>query len=76
MKKNVEAALNWIDQYGDRDGDLFVEYHQESSKGIANQGWKDSGDSIVHRNGEYAKKTPIALAEVQGYVYQAKTGTC
>ncbi|MDE8564310.1 amylo-alpha-1,6-glucosidase [Anoxybacillus rupiensis] len=73
LKENVDAALAWIDQYGDRDGDLFVEYHQESSKGIANQGWKDSGDSIVHRNGEYAK-SPIALAEVQGYVYQAKKG--
>jgi len=73
LKGNIEAALTWIDQYGDRDGDLFVEYHQESSKGIANQGWKDSGDSVVHRDGEYAK-TPIALAEVQGYVYQAKMG--
>ncbi|UOY91781.1 amylo-alpha-1,6-glucosidase [Ectobacillus sp. JY-23] len=73
LRENIEAALQWIDQYGDRDGDLFVEYHQESSKGIANQGWKDSGDSIVHRDGEYAK-TPIALAEVQGYVYQAKVG--
>ncbi len=73
LGENIEAALNWIDEHGDRDGDLFVEYHQESSKGIANQGWKDSGDSIVHRNGEYAK-TPIALSEVQGYVYQAKRG--
>ncbi|HYK73285.1 MAG TPA: amylo-alpha-1,6-glucosidase [Pseudoneobacillus sp.] len=73
LKQNINDALNWIDQYGDRDGDLFVEYHQESSKGIANQGWKDSGDSIVHRNGDYAK-TPIALCEVQGYVYQAKMG--
>ena len=70
---NILAALNWIDQYGDLDGDGLVEYHQESSKGIANQGWKDSGDSIVHRNGDYAK-TPIALVEVQGYVYQAKIG--
>ncbi|MGG1631720.1 amylo-alpha-1,6-glucosidase [Rossellomorea sp. NRS-1567] len=73
LEGNVRRALEWIDQYGDRDGDLFVEYHQESSKGIANQGWKDSGDSIVHRNGEYAD-TPIALVEVQGYVYQAKRG--
>lgn len=73
LQSNVDAALNWIDEYGDRDGDGFVEYHQESSKGIANQGWKDSGDSIVHRNGDYAD-TPIALSEVQGYVYQAKIG--
>jgi glycogen debranching enzyme len=70
---NIHAALDWIDQYGDRDGDGLVEYHQESSKGIANQGWKDSCDSIVHRNGDYAE-TPIALVEVQGYVYQAKSG--
>ncbi|WP_409252315.1 glycogen debranching N-terminal domain-containing protein [Bacillus sp. SCS-153A] len=73
LEDNVKRALQWIDEYGDRDGDLFVEYHQESVKGIANQGWKDSGDSIVHRNGDYAK-TPIALSEVQGYVYQAKRG--
>lgn len=73
LETNIEAALTWIDQYGDRDGDLFVEYHQEASKGIANQGWKDSGDSIVHRNGDYAT-TPIALSEVQGYVFQAKMG--
>lgn len=73
LQGNVDAALTWIDEYGDKDGDLFVEYHQESSKGIANQGWKDSGDSIVHRNGDYAE-SPIALAEVQGYVYQAKMG--
>lgn len=71
LEENVEAALNWIDQYGDRDADGFVEYHQEASKGIANQGWKDSGDSIVHRNGELGE-TPIALSEVQGYVYHAK----
>jgi glycogen debranching enzyme len=73
VKENIKAALEWIEKYGDRDGDSFVEYHQESSKGIANQGWKDSGDSVVHRNGDYAN-TPIALAEVQGYVYQAKAG--
>ncbi|MCR8849857.1 amylo-alpha-1,6-glucosidase [Rossellomorea sp. SC111] len=73
LEDNVKNALKWIDQYGDRDGDLFLEYHQESSKGIANQGWKDSADSIVHRNGDYAD-TPIALVEVQGYVYQAKRG--
>ncbi|MTH54366.1 amylo-alpha-1,6-glucosidase [Bacillus mangrovi] len=73
LMDSIQKALDWIDSYGDRDGDLFVEYHQESSKGIANQGWKDSGDSIVHRNGDYAE-TPIALSEVQGYVYQAKTG--
>ncbi|REK58432.1 MAG: amylo-alpha-1,6-glucosidase [Thermobacillus sp.] len=69
----LERALEWIDQSGDLDGDGFVEYHSVSSGGIANQGWKDSGDSIVHASGDFAE-TPIALAEVQGYVYLAKTG--
>ncbi|WP_139489776.1 amylo-alpha-1,6-glucosidase [Brevibacillus dissolubilis] len=68
---HVERALDWIKQWGDRDGDEFVEYHRESAKGIANQGWKDSDDSVVHENGDYAI-SPIALVEVQGYVYQAK----
>jgi glycogen debranching enzyme len=72
LMPNIERAFDWIDQYGDADGDRFVEYNQKSSKGIANQGWKDSGDSVVHKNGDYAK-APIALAEVQGYVYQVKT---
>lgn len=67
----IERALGWIDDYGDRDGDSFVEYFQESSKGIANQGWKDSEDSVIHEDGRFAK-APIALIEVQGYVYQAK----
>ena len=70
---NLEKAIKWIEEYGDRDGDGFVEYHQEASKGIANQGWKDSEDSIVHRSGNFAE-SPIALAEVQGYVYHAMTG--
>jgi len=69
----LERALMWIDQSGDLDGDGFIEYHSESSGGIANQGWKDSGDSIVHESGDFAT-SPIALAEVQGYVYRAKLG--
>ena len=69
----LERALEWIDRSGDLDGDGFVEYHSESSGGIGNQGWKDSGDSIVHASGDFAQ-SPIALAEVQGYVYCAKTG--
>jgi len=69
----LERALEWIDQSGDLDGDGFVEYHSESSGGIANQGWKDSGDSIVHASGDFAQ-SPVALAEVQGYVYSAKKG--
>ncbi|RCW50409.1 amylo-alpha-1,6-glucosidase [Paenibacillus prosopidis] len=68
---NIESALHWINEYGDRDKDGFVEYHQESPKGILNQGWKDSADSIVHENGDLGQ-SPIALVEVQGYVYQAK----
>jgi glycogen debranching enzyme len=69
----LEKALRWIDESGDLDGDGFVEYHSASSGGIANQGWKDSGDSIVHASGELAR-SPIALVEVQGYVYLAKKG--
>ncbi len=67
----AEAALGWIDQYGDVDGDGFVEYQTRSSRGIRNQGWKDSHDSVVHADGRLAEP-PIALAEVQGYVYLAK----
>lgn len=66
----VEKAFTWIEQYGDRDGDGLVEYFQESSGGIANQGWKDSGDSTVHKDGTLGV-APIALCEVQSYVYRA-----
>lgn len=68
---NIEEAINWIDEYGDIDGDGFVEYATKSSKGLVNQGWKDSHDSIFHEDGEIARG-PIALCEVQGYVYDAK----
>ena len=68
---NAEAALRWIDEYGDRDGDGFVEYQTRSPGGIRNQGWKDSHDAIVHADGRIAE-TPIALSEVQAYVYLAK----
>jgi glycogen debranching enzyme len=68
---NVRAALDWIDTYGDADGDGFVEYSMKSPKGIANQGWKDSHDSVVHADGSLATG-PIALVEVQAYVYLAK----
>jgi len=67
----VEAALSWIDTSGDRDGDGFVEYYRATDQGLANQGWKDSQDAIFHADGILAKG-PIALAEVQGYVYYAK----
>lgn len=67
----IEAALAWCDKYGDRDGDGFVEYFRETPNGLANQGWKDSQDSIFHADGSLATG-PIALCEVQGYVYAAK----
>ena len=69
---NVERALDWIGNSGDRDGDGYVEYERETPRGLANQGWKDSFDAISHADGTLAKP-PIALAEVQGYVYAAYT---
>jgi glycogen debranching enzyme len=68
---NIKAALAWIDIYGDKDGDGFVEYARETETGLANQGWKDSFDSIFHADGSLAQG-PIALCEVQAYVYAAK----
>jgi glycogen debranching enzyme len=67
----VERALAWIDGPGDPDQDGFVEYHRQTDKGLANQGWKDSHDSVFHADGRLAQG-PIAVAEVQGYVYAAK----
>lgn len=66
----LERALIWIDQYGDFDGDGFVEYLTRSKDGLRNQGWKDSGDAIVYPDGSQVDP-PIALCEVQGYVYDA-----
>ena len=68
---NVEAALGWIDGLGDPDRDGFVEYHRSDETGLANQGWKNSQDAIFHADGSLAQ-SPIALCEVQGYVYAAK----
>jgi len=65
------AALRWIDEYGDRDGDGFVEYERRTPRGLENQSWKDSGDSQRFRDGRVARP-PIAPCEVQGYVYDAK----
>jgi glycogen debranching enzyme len=67
----IEAALAWIAGPGDPDGDGFVEYHRATEQGLANQGWKDSQDAIFHADGRLAQG-PIALVEVQGYVYCAK----
>jgi len=71
MLPHAERALAWVDEYGDLDGDGFVEYQRSSPRGLANQGWKDSHNSVVHADGTLAEG-PIALAEVQGYVYLAK----
>ena len=68
---NALAAIDWIDKYGDRDGDGFVEYERRTPAGLLNQGWKDSGDAIRHVDGTLAE-APIALVEIQGYVYDAK----
>lgn len=67
---NIKAALEWIEKYGDVDGDGFVEYEQKQKSGLFNQGWKDSHDCISHEDGTLAQPS-IALCEVQGYVYDA-----
>ena len=63
--------MDWLEKYGDLDGDGFVEYLRRSPRGLVNQGWKDSWDANMHRDGKVAQP-PIALVEVQGYVYDAK----
>lgn len=70
---HIEAALAWIETYGDVDGDGFIEYRRKSPDGLDNQGWKDSSDAIFHADGSLAM-APIALAEVQAYAYAAYTG--
>lgn len=68
---HIQLALDWMDNYGDADHDGFVEYSRRSSNGLIQQGWKDSHDSVFHEDGSFAEG-PIALCEVQGYVYDAK----
>ncbi|MGE0134008.1 MAG: glycogen debranching N-terminal domain-containing protein [Dehalococcoidia bacterium] len=68
---NLCAALDWIDGSGDPDGDGFVEYHASTERGLVNQGWKDSYDSVFHADGAVAEG-PIALCEVQGYAFAAR----
>jgi glycogen debranching enzyme len=70
---NICAALAWMRDYADPDGDGFLEYDRRSDKGLANQGWKDSNDSVFHADGRLAEP-PIALVEVQGYAYAAWRG--
>ncbi|GIW53270.1 MAG: amylo-alpha-1,6-glucosidase [Gemmatimonadales bacterium] len=67
---NVQRALEWMERYGDRDGDGFVEYYRRSPTGLVNQGWKDSADSVFHADGSLAQG-PIAMCEIQGYVCAA-----
>jgi len=67
----IELALLWMDRYGDADGDGFIEYFQRSPKGLVQQGWKDSHDSVFHADGSLAQG-PIALCEVQAYSFAAR----
>jgi glycogen debranching enzyme len=72
LEPNARAALEWIDRYGDRDGDGYVEYQRRNREtGLRNQCWKDSWNSIVFSDGRLAE-TPIATCEIQGYVFDAK----
>ncbi|HEY8491459.1 MAG TPA: amylo-alpha-1,6-glucosidase [Dehalococcoidia bacterium] len=73
LRPVLEDALAWIDTYGDRDADGYVEYARRSTRGLLNQGWKDSGDAIIYEDGRLVRP-PIALVEVQAYVYAAKRG--
>jgi glycogen debranching enzyme len=70
---NLEAALRWCLEFGDTDGDGYVEYARRSGKGLANQGWRDSGVGIMFRDGRLPKP-PLALVEVQAYLYAAYRG--
>src|SRR5207253_2273316 len=67
---HADRALTWIEEFGDRDGDGYVEYQRSSDRGLANQGWKDSWDAVRFQDGSLPRP-PIALAEVQAYVYAA-----
>src|SRR5207253_3401035 len=67
---HADRALEWIEFHGDRDGDGYVEYQRASDRGLANQGWKDSWDGVRYADGTVAR-APIALSEVQAYVYGA-----
>ncbi len=71
IRPHVEAALGWIDKYGDIDNDGLQEYATKSSSGYFNQGWKDDGTAIVHADGSYPE-LPIATCEIQGLVVAAK----
>ena len=71
LEPNARAALAWLDEYGDRDGDGYVEYERNTESGLENQCWKDSWNSILHSDGTLSS-LPRAVCELQGYVYDAK----
>jgi glycogen debranching enzyme len=71
LEPNARAALEWVDHYGDRDGDGYIEYQRKTTLGLDNQCWKDSWNSILFHNGTLAR-TPRATCEIQGYAYDAK----
>ena len=74
LEREARAAVTWIDRYGDRDGDGYIEYERRNPKGLENQCWKDSWDSIAFADGALAP-TPRATCELQGYAYDAKRRT-
>lgn len=71
LQSSINAALVWMERFGDLDGDGYLEYAKKAARGLDNQGWKDSGDGIIDEEGS-ALRAPIALVEVQGYMYAAK----
>lgn len=73
LERSVQGALRWIEDFGNLDGGGYLKYSSRSSRGLSNQGWKDSWDGIMNADGSLAEP-PIALVEAQGYVYDAKLG--
>lgn len=73
LEPHLRSALEWMETYGDPDGDGFLEYERKSGSGLDNQGWKDSWDGIMYRNGDLIRP-PVALVEVQAYAYAARLG--
>ncbi len=73
LRGNIDRAFDWMSRWGDRNGDGYIEYDGRTHEGgPVNQGWKDSGDAIVRRDGSFPQP-PISLVEVQGYAYMAKS---
>jgi glycogen debranching enzyme len=74
LRGAVDAALGWIERYGDHDGDGLLDYRAGTPDGLRNQGWKDSEDGVLHDDGT-PMEPPIALVEVQGYAIRGLRGT-